>query len=116
MVIATLLFLAGFALGWRYNALAVVMSTPVIFFCSTLMFSVFLGFGLVQLVVVFAYLIAHQSGYLTGVYFSYSGVAQVRAEPSTAPVLPSGVPPHRGVDLGNGIGAFAAPSTEPDKT
>ena len=45
-----------------------------------------------------------------------AGLAQVREEPSTAPVLPSGVPPHRGVDLGNGVGAVAGPSTEPDKT
>jgi hypothetical protein len=45
-----------------------------------------------------------------------AGLAQVRKEPSTAPVLPSGVPPHRGVNLGNGVGAVAGPSTEPDKT
>lgn len=45
-----------------------------------------------------------------------AGLAQVRDEPSTAPLLPSGVPPHRGLDLGHGVGAIAAPSTEPDKT
>ncbi|MDE4915231.1 EAL domain-containing protein [Methylobacterium sp. 092160098-2] len=45
-----------------------------------------------------------------------AGRPQVRKEPSTAPVLPSGLPPHRGVDLGSGVGAIAAPSTEPDKT
>ncbi len=45
-----------------------------------------------------------------------AGLVEVRDEPSTAPVLPSGVPPHRGLDLGYGVGAIAAPSTEPDKT
>lgn len=45
-----------------------------------------------------------------------AGLAQVRDEPSAAPVVPSGVPPHRGFDLGHGIGAIAAPSTEPDKS
>lgn len=45
-----------------------------------------------------------------------AGLVQGRHEPSAAPVLPSGVPPHRGLDLGHGVGAIAAPSTEPDKT
>jgi CheY-like chemotaxis protein len=45
-----------------------------------------------------------------------AGLAQVQEEISTAPVLPSGVPPHRGVNLGNGVGAVAGPSTAPDKT
>lgn len=45
-----------------------------------------------------------------------AGFAQVHEEPSTAPFLPSGVPPHRGVELGSGVGAIAAPSAEPDKT
>ena len=45
-----------------------------------------------------------------------ASLAQAEAEPSPAPVLPCGVPPHRGVDLGNGLGAFAGPTTEPDKT
>jgi len=31
-------------------------------------------------------------------------------------VLPSGVPPHTGVELGNEVGAVAATTTEPDKT
>lgn len=45
-----------------------------------------------------------------------AGLGQVRDEPSAAPIVPSGVPPHRGLDLGHGVGAIAAPSTEPDKT
>ncbi|MGU3404927.1 response regulator [Methylobacterium brachiatum] len=45
-----------------------------------------------------------------------AGLAQWQAGPSPAPVFPCGVPPHRGVDLGNGLGAFAGPTTEPDKT
>jgi CheY-like chemotaxis protein len=45
-----------------------------------------------------------------------AGLGQVRDEPATAPVLPSGVPPHRGLEMGNGVGALAAPSTEPDKS
>jgi two-component system, response regulator PdtaR len=43
-------------------------------------------------------------------------LGHVEQEPSAAPVLPSGVPPHRGVELGSGVGAIAAPSAEPDKT
>jgi CheY-like chemotaxis protein len=45
-----------------------------------------------------------------------AGLVQAQKEPSPAPMLPSGVPPHRGVDLGIGVGGTAAPSTEPDKS
>jgi CheY-like chemotaxis protein len=45
-----------------------------------------------------------------------AGLGSTREEPSAAPILPSGVPPHTGVDLGNGAGAVASPTTEPDKT
>jgi DNA-binding NtrC family response regulator len=45
-----------------------------------------------------------------------AGVAQVQDEPSGAPVLPCGVPPHTGTEVGNGMGALAAPTTGPDKT
>lgn len=45
-----------------------------------------------------------------------AGLAQTKQEPAAAPLLPSGVPPHTGVELGNGVGAVAAPTTEPDKT
>lgn len=45
-----------------------------------------------------------------------AGLAQVQDEPSGAPVLPGGVPPHTGTEMGNGIGAVAAPTSEPDKT
>ena len=45
-----------------------------------------------------------------------AGLTQVREKTSTAPFLPSGIPSHRGVELGSGVGAIAAPSTEPDKT
>jgi hypothetical protein len=31
----------------------------------------FIGFELLQILITFAYLIAHQSGYLAGAYFSY---------------------------------------------
>ncbi|MDN3570512.1 response regulator [Methylobacterium longum] len=45
-----------------------------------------------------------------------AGLEQVQEEPSAAPVLPSGVPPHTGTEVGTGMGAVAAPATEPDKT
>jgi hypothetical protein len=45
-----------------------------------------------------------------------AGLAYVRYEPSTAPILPCGVPPHRGLDPGHRAGAIAAPSSEPDKS
>jgi two-component system, response regulator PdtaR len=43
-------------------------------------------------------------------------LAPVEQEPSAAPVLPTGVPPHTGAELGSGVGAVAAPAREPDKT
>lgn len=45
-----------------------------------------------------------------------AGVAPVEEEPSSAAVVPSGVPPHTGTSMSNGLGAVAAPTTEPDKT
>jgi len=45
-----------------------------------------------------------------------AGLAQARDEHPAAPMVPNGVPPHRGLDLGHGVGAIAAPSTEPDKS
>ena len=45
-----------------------------------------------------------------------AGLAEGQEDLAAAPVLPSGVPPHTGLELGNGIGALAAPTTEPDKT
>ena len=45
-----------------------------------------------------------------------AGLPQVQDKPSGAPVLPGGVPPHTGVEMGNGMGAVATPTTEPDKT
>ncbi|MGH1569573.1 response regulator [Methylobacterium sp. P31] len=44
-----------------------------------------------------------------------AGLGPTTEEISAAPILPSGVPPHTGVELSNGVGA-AAPTTEPDKT
>jgi hypothetical protein len=45
-----------------------------------------------------------------------AGFTQLEQESSAAPMMPGGVPPHTGVALGNGVGAVAAPTTEPDKT
>jgi two-component system, response regulator PdtaR len=45
-----------------------------------------------------------------------AGLAQVQDEPSGAPVLPGGVPPHTGTEVGNGMGAIAAPTTEQNVT
>ncbi|MEE7448672.1 response regulator [Methylobacterium radiotolerans] len=45
-----------------------------------------------------------------------AGLAHGQDEPSGAPVLPSGVPPHTGTEMGNGMGAVATPTTEPDKS
>ena len=43
-------------------------------------------------------------------------LARGKDEPSAAPMLPIGLPPRSGMELGNGIGAVAAPVAEPDKT
>ncbi|WP_457105834.1 response regulator [Methylobacterium sp. P5_C11] len=45
-----------------------------------------------------------------------ASLGEVEDEPSAAPVLPSGVPPHTGTEVSGGVGAVAAPTTEPDKT
>lgn len=50
------------------------------------------------------------------IYEVEAGLVQVQEEPSAAPVLPSGVPSQTGTEVGNGLGAVAAPTTEPDKT
>jgi hypothetical protein len=71
MIIAALLFISGAALGWRFNAPVILISSIAIFFCSMSMFAMFIGFELLQILITFAYLIAHQSGYLAGAYFSY---------------------------------------------
>jgi len=68
MIIAALLFIAGLTLGWRFNALAVVISSILVFVCSEVLFIMLIGFEYLQILIVFAYLIAHQSGYLVGYY------------------------------------------------
>jgi two-component system, response regulator PdtaR len=45
-----------------------------------------------------------------------TAVDQNEADVSSAPLMPSGIPPHTGADLGTGMGAVAAPAAEPDKT
>ncbi|MCJ2050732.1 response regulator [Methylobacterium sp. J-070] len=45
-----------------------------------------------------------------------AGLAKIQEELSAAPVLPVGVPPHTGTEISSGMGAVAAPTTEPDKT
>lgn len=45
-----------------------------------------------------------------------AGLGHVQEEPAAAPVLPSGVPPHTGTEMCNGMRAVAAPAPEPDKT
>lgn len=72
MIIAALLFIAGLTLGWRFNALAVIISSILIFVCSAVLFLIFIGFEYLQILIVFAYLIAHQSGYLVGYYLFHS--------------------------------------------
>lgn len=45
-----------------------------------------------------------------------AGLEQTVEVPAGVPVLPTGVPPHSGMEIGNGVGATAAPASEPDKT
>ena len=71
MIIAALLFIAGLTLGWRFNALAVAISSILIFVCSAVLFLTLTGFEVLQILIVFAYLIAHQSCYLLGYYLFY---------------------------------------------
>ncbi|MGT2482356.1 hypothetical protein ACU4GR_33795 (plasmid) [Methylobacterium oryzae CBMB20] len=73
MLTAALLFVAGIVLGWNYNVLALLLSSAVLFFGSIILFLIFYEFGALQLLLTFAYLLAHQSGYLVGAYISFEG-------------------------------------------
>jgi hypothetical protein len=71
MLIAALLFVAGLILGWGYSVFALVLSSGMIFFGSIFLFLEMSRLGMLELLLIFAYLLAHQSGYLVGAYLSY---------------------------------------------
>lgn len=71
MLVAVLLFLAGWILGWWFNAFSLIMSSALIFFGAISLFVQFSNLGALQLMLIFAYLLAHQAGFLVGAYLSY---------------------------------------------
>jgi hypothetical protein len=71
MIVAILLFGAGIFLGLGHNVFALLLSSSVIFFASIVLFTTISEFNIVELLLTFAYLLAHQSGYLVGAYLGY---------------------------------------------
>ena len=71
MLVAALLFIAGLILGWNFNAFALVLSSAFIYFGAVALFMATLEVGVLQVLLLFAYLLAHQAGYLVGGYLSY---------------------------------------------
>lgn len=71
MIVAILLFGAGIFLGLGHNVFALLLSSSLIFFASIILFTTVSEFDVVELLLTFAYLLAHQSGYLVGAYLSY---------------------------------------------
>jgi hypothetical protein len=71
MLVAALLFVAGLILGWRYSVFALVLSSGMIFFGSIILFLAIYRFCILELIMLFAFLLAHQAGYLFGSYLSY---------------------------------------------
>jgi hypothetical protein len=71
MLVAVLLFSAGLILGWGFNAFSLIVSSALIFFGSIVIYVQISGFGVLQLMLLLAYLLAHQAGFLVGAYLSY---------------------------------------------
>lgn len=71
MLVAALLFIAGLVLGWQFSPFALVLSSTFVFLGTITLFLATSEVGLLQILVIFAYLLAHQSGYLVGAYLSY---------------------------------------------
>jgi hypothetical protein len=71
MIVAIILFAAGIFLGLGHNVFALLLSSSLIFFASIILFTTVAEFNMVELLLTFAYLLAHQSGYLVGAYLSY---------------------------------------------
>lgn len=72
MLVAAVLFVAGLLLGWHFSVVTLVVSSASIFFVTSLLFAFTKGLGILQILVIFAYLLAHQAGYLVGAYLGYS--------------------------------------------
>jgi hypothetical protein len=68
MLIAALLFIAGFTIAYYLGAIHIVFSSTVILIVSVLLFSTYDGIGQQQILVIFAYLAAHQAGFVAGSY------------------------------------------------
>jgi hypothetical protein len=71
MIVAALLFGAGIFLGLGHNVFALLLSSSLIFFSSIIFFVTMSQFDILELLLTFAYLLAHQSGYLVGAYLGY---------------------------------------------
>jgi hypothetical protein len=70
MLIAIVLFIFGMCIAYSLQAKHVVVSSIFIFAFSVTIFSLTRGMGAEQILITFAYLSAHQSGYLVGSYLN----------------------------------------------
>ena len=68
LLIAALLFAAGIVEGWHYRAQVVVASSMLIALVSLPLWALTSTLDAGKLLVLLAYLAAHQSGYLAGAY------------------------------------------------
>ena len=68
LLIAALLFAAGLFEGWRYRAQAVVASSILIALVCLPAWALASTIDAEKVLVLLAYLAAHQSGYLAGAY------------------------------------------------
>ncbi|SFI19453.1 hypothetical protein SAMN02799642_01134 [Methylobacterium brachiatum] len=68
LLIAALLFVVGVLEGWRYRAQMVVASSMLIALVCLPLWALTATIDAEKLLVLLAYLAAHQSGYLVGAY------------------------------------------------
>lgn len=59
MLVAALLFVAGLILGWGYSVFAFVLSSGMILFGSVLLLLAISRFCILELIMLFAFLLAH---------------------------------------------------------
>lgn len=71
MIVAILLFGVGIFLGLGYTVSALLLSSSIIFFLSIIFLTTIPDSYAVKVLLMFAYLLAHQSGYLVGAYLRY---------------------------------------------
>ena len=68
MLLAAVLFLFGWVLGWFYTMLIMIATSAAILVCALIAFGFGPGLDMLHVLLIVGYLTAHQSGYLLGAY------------------------------------------------